>query len=298
MKVLVAGGTGVLGRAAVPLLTAAGHRVDAVARSDDARRRLEQAGARAVTLDVFDAAAVSRAAEGADVVMNLATAIPSSPLPPRRWAMNHRLRREASAAFATAALAVGARLVQESFAAAYPDRGADWIDEATPLDPVDQVVSVVDAEAAAARVSAAGGAAVVLRFGLFYGAGSAQTQQLLDAARRGVLMLPGAPDAYASMVHVDDAAAGVLASLALAPGTYNVVEDRPLTRREHAEVLAGLLGRRRVRLLPAVVGRLPVLRAVARSQRMSNAALRAGGWAPQHPSVAQGWPAVLAHADA
>lgn len=289
MRVLLAGGTGVIGRSAVPLLLAAGHDLTVVSRREDTDRWLRGAGARPLRLDVFDAAAVRDAADGVEAVINLATHIPPAPRAVllRAWATNDRLRRDASRALATAAVATGARFIQESFAPTYPDRGARWITEAEPLAPVAQTRTVPDAEASAAMVSDRGGTGVVLRFGLFYG--GAASGDWLAYARRGRLVLPGPGDRYTSMIHIDDAAAAVVAALTLPAGTYNVVDDEPLTRADHAAVAAAAVGRR-VRPLPAVAGRMPVLTALARSQRISNARLRdAAGWAPSAPSAREGW---------
>src|SRR2546425_2691496 len=94
-RVFLAGATGVIGRRVVPLLVAAGHRVTAVGRAPDKRAALERAGAAAIELDLFDAAAVRRAVAGHDVVIKLATHIsPSSPaVVPGAWVGNKPLRR-------------------------------------------------------------------------------------------------------------------------------------------------------------------------------------------------------------
>ncbi|HUG85434.1 MAG TPA: NAD-dependent epimerase/dehydratase family protein [Euzebya sp.] len=294
MDVLLIGGTGVLGVRTVRRLVKAGHDVVAVSRRPQSDDLLRLAGVTPLRLDVFDADAVTRAADGVGALINIATSIPSSPFPSSRWEMNHRLRRDAAAALSTAAIRTGARFLQESFAPTYPDRGSQWITEDTPLDPIDQTATVPAAEAAAQAVTAAGGTGVVLRFGLFYDAASPQTRQMVDMARRGHLMLPGPAARYTTMIHVEDAAAAVVAALQVPPGTYNAVEDEPLTRTAHAEVLATLLARRRVRPLPAVLGRVPYVRVMARSHRMSNAKLTAAAdWRPQYPSVREGWPQVL-----
>lgn len=300
MRILLAGGTGVLGRSAVPRLVGAGHEVVAVSRRPESQRALRAAGAAPVTLDVFDREGVVAAARGMDAVVNLATSIPSPPAALRStaWAANHRLRRGASRVLAEAAIHAGARFVQESFAPTYRDHGSQWITEGHPLDPVAQTSSVPDAEASAQLVTSQGSAGVVLRFGLFYGAGSADVRSMLAAARKGLLVLPGPADRYTSMVYVDDAASAVVAALELPAGSYNVVEDEPMTVGEHARVLAGLLGRRRLRLLPAVVGRLPVLRPVARSHRISNQRLRrASDWRPTEPSAREGWTRIVQELD-
>ena len=80
------------------------------------------------------------------------------------WRMNERIRRDASAAIATAAIAEGvARMIQGSFALIDPDHGDAWIDESMPVAPTTYNRSVLDAERSAQRFTARGGAGVVLR---------------------------------------------------------------------------------------------------------------------------------------
>lgn len=292
MRILLAGGTGVLGRRTVPELVAAGHDVVAVSRRAESDAALRGVGAAPIRLDLFHRAAAASAADGVDAVVNLATSIPTPPaaLRARAWRDNDRLRRDASRVLAEAAGIAGARFVQESFAPTYADGGTTWITEDHPLAPVDQTHTVLDAEASASRLTERGGHGVVLRFGLFYGADSAQAREMLVQAAKGRLMLPGPGGRYSSMIHVDDAAAAVVAALEVPAGVYNVVEDQPMTRHEHAAVLAELLGRERVKPLPTALGRLPILRVLARSHRVSNQRLRAvSPWRPAVPSIREGW---------
>ena len=110
-EIVITGSTGVIGRRAVRALLAAGHRVTGVTRSARGRERLEGLGARAVEADVFDAASLRRAFDGADAVVNLLTHIPSADrmADPSAWEENDRIRTEASAAIARAAQAAGVR---------------------------------------------------------------------------------------------------------------------------------------------------------------------------------------------
>jgi nucleoside-diphosphate-sugar epimerase len=208
------------------------------------------------------------------------------------------VRREGSAALAEAARAEGvSRFVQESFAPIYADGGDAWIDETWPVRPTRYNRSVLDAERSAERFAAAGGAGVVLRFGGFYGPDAFHMREMLDVARRGWLALPGPPEAFASCVSHDDAATAVVAALALPSGTYNVVDDEPLRRRDWAAALAHAFGIPTPRPLPRWLTRLggSTAELLARSQRMSNHKLRAAsGWAPRWPSVREGFAAMAA----
>ncbi|MEE8599504.1 NAD-dependent epimerase/dehydratase family protein [Euzebya tangerina] len=301
----MAGSTGVLGRRVVPALIAEGHTVTAVARGPAKAAVLRELGAEPVAVDLFDRAAVVAATAGHDVVMNLATAIPSSSamLRPSAWEMTSRLRTEGARNLVEGALATGAsRYVQEALGFVYPDHGDRWIDEGTGLEPAPYAEAVLAAEASTRHVTEAGGVGVALRFGMFYSADSAQTADLIAAARRGLLTLPGRASAHQPWIHVDDAAAAVVAALDAPAGAYNVVEDQPLTHADHAELLSELLDRR-VRRTPDLVIRSfarlgrgvgEVIGMVSRSQRVSNRRLRdQTSWRPTFGHRRDGWSAVL-----
>ncbi len=296
MRIFLAGATGVAGRALVPLLVADGHQVSGVGRTPEKRAALTAAGAVPVAVDLFSAGDVRAAVAGHEVVINLATHIPSTSrmVLPGAWGETARLRSEASVNLVNAALAAGAqRYIQESLALAYPDRGAEWIDESTPLDLPKHVRSVGDAEAAAQRF-AAGGTGVILRFAAFYGPESGQTRATLAAVRRGIAAMPGPPEGYVSSIAIVDAAAAVVAALQLDAGVYNVA-DEPLTRQQFHEAIAAALGVRPPRSLPftkALLG--PAGGMLARSLRVSSRKLRqASGWTPRYPSAREGWRAVV-----
>jgi nucleoside-diphosphate-sugar epimerase len=244
-SIFVAGATGVIGRRVVPLLVTAGHRVTAVGRTAEKRALLERAGAGALDVDLFDPTAVSRAVTDHEVVINLATHIPPSArvFVPGAWRQTARVRRLVSANLATATIAGGGgRLIQESFAPIYEDAGDRWIDEAAPVRVARYNRAVLDAEAAAERVTREGGAGVVLRFAYFYGADSDFTRDGVRSVRHGRAPVFGSPAAYISSVSHDDAAAAVVAALGVPAGRYNVSDDRPMQRRDFADALAAALG--------------------------------------------------------
>src|SRR5690606_13190032 len=98
----------------------------------------------------------------------------------------------------------------------------------------------------------------------------------------------------------DDAATAAVAAVSLAPGTYNVCDDEPLRRRDYFTTIAAAAGVTPPRPMPGWITRLmgPTFELLGRSQRMSNAKLRATGWSPRYPSAREGLPAAIAAAGA
>jgi 2-alkyl-3-oxoalkanoate reductase len=197
VRVLVTGGSGVLGRALRPLLTADGHDVRAPSHHE---------------LDLLDAARVAEAVEDAEAIYHLATRIPPRERRGDRdaWRENDRLREDASRFLVDAALAGTTEVyVQPSVTFVYPAEGA--VDEDTPVGEVQpHLESSLAAERQAARFAHAGRRGVVLRFGR------------LDDPRTG----HEAPNPRAdATLHADDAGRALLAAFAAPSGIYNVVRD-------------------------------------------------------------------------
>jgi nucleoside-diphosphate-sugar epimerase len=197
MRLLVTGGTGVLGRALRPQAEAAGHELLAPGRTE---------------LDVFDAAAVAGAVRGVDAVLHLATRI--MPLDqvsnPEVWHENDRLRAEASRILVDAALESGVEVyVQPTVAFVYGEDGST--SEDTPVGDVWPTVrSALVAEQETERFAEGSGRGVVLRFGLLDGPGTGHDEP--------------SPSLGASL-HVADAAHALLTALTLPSGIYNVCRD-------------------------------------------------------------------------
>lgn len=301
MRILFSGGTGVIGRRAVPLLLARGHAVTVAVRDAAARERVTKTGASGALVDLFDPATLRAALADHDVLVNMATHIPSSTwrmMLRSSWRENDRIRSTGVRNLVEAALACEVpRILQESFALTYPDRGDAWIDETTRLEPIAYTRTVLDAEAAIERFASLGGTGVVLRFAGFYGPDAIQVKPVISGVRHGWSVLPGSPDAFISSVSHDDAAQAVVAALEVASGAYNVVEDEPLRHAEYLGSLAAALGVAPPRSLPAwtmpLFGNVGAL--LARSLRLSNRKLRdATGWRPRYPSMREAWPALLA----
>jgi nucleoside-diphosphate-sugar epimerase len=301
MKIFVTGGTGALGRRAVPLLVAAGHEVHAVARSPAKADWLSRAGATPLGLDLADGAAIRAAVDRIqpDAITHLATHIPapSRAILPGAWRQNDRLRRDTSRHLVAAALSCGvARYVQESVTFGYRDGGDHWLDETAPLADGPQERATAASGRQVEAMTRVGRVGILLRFGAFYSEDSDLTRMIVARARAGKPALFGPPGAYLSSLHVEDAASAVVAALDAPPGVYNVVDDEPLTHADHARALARALGLSGVKLLPAAaLGISRRARPLTRSQRVANTRLRATtGWRPAYPSAVEGWTAIVA----
>jgi nucleoside-diphosphate-sugar epimerase len=294
VRILVTGATGVIGRRVIPALRARGHQVTAVGRSAARLQTVAAPGVQTTTLDLFDPAAVRHAVTGHDLVVNLATHVPpnSMALLPGAGRETAHIRRDGSRIIADAAAAAGVqRFIQESFAPIYPDNGDRWVTEAVVPHPARYNRSVLDAEASAMRFAAGDRTAIVLRFAYFYGRDDPFTRQLGDFVRKGWLPLLGRRDAYFPMVMHDDAAAAVVAALDLPSGTYNVVDDQPMTHGALGAALANILAVPLPKLFPEWVAKLggSVGETLARSLRISNAKLKgASAWRPSAPNAADG----------
>lgn len=294
MKVFLTGATGVLGRRAVPALVEAGLDITAVSRSSAKDVDLERAGAKPVRVDLFDPAAVSAAVVGHDAVVNLATNIP----PPSKaafsgaWATSNRLRSEGASNLVDAALHAGVGVfVQESVAFLYQDSGDKWLTEDDSLDIPKLGEANISAETQCHRFAAAGGNGVVLRFGQFYAWESVHTQYLMKMARRRLPGVPGPRGAFTPAVAADDAARAVAAALRLPSGTWNVVDDDPLTRQAYNRAVADAIGAKPARGTGSFFMKLSAnTRFYLRSQRVSNQRFRADtSWVPAYPNARVGW---------
>jgi 2-alkyl-3-oxoalkanoate reductase len=208
VRVLVTGGTGVLGRPFRPLAVTAGHDVRAPGRAE---------------LDLFDPVAVASAVRGVNAVLHLATRI--QPLArmqePEAWRENDRLRAEASAILVDAALAAGVKTyIQPTVTFVYPGDGP--VSEETPAGDVPVILrSALAAEQQAARFAMAGRRGVVLRLGLLDGPGTGHDQP---------------NPALGATLNAEDAGRALLAALDIPSGLYNVCRDgERVSNRRFAE---------------------------------------------------------------
>ncbi len=299
---LVAGASGVLGRRIVRQLVARNHTVVGLTRSETAEATVRSLGGEPRRADLFDAEAVAQAAKGCEIVIRVATAIPTKVRTgPKDWAMNDRIRREGTSSLVAAAARAGARaFLQESVVWAVGTLDGRPFDEDAPPanDPV--LASALDGERIAREASLSQGFdALALRCGGFYSADGWHTRLLAESIAKGRPVLIGRQSPVWSMVHTDDAASAfVKASEAPRTGVWHIVDDRPVPLADFLGEMAQRLDARPPRRMPRWLGRMFLgrygTRILSSSFSTSNARFRREfGWRPSFPTYAEGLEEVV-----
>lgn len=282
-RIFIAGATGVIGRALVPLLVEAGHQVSAMTRSSASGEHLKSRGVRPVVADVFDRDTVINAVRAAqpEVVYHQLT-----DLGKRDFAANARIRVEGTRNLVDAALAAGVRrVIVQSIAFMYapgdhPAAEDEPLDVDAPPTRNSSAAAVQSMEQAVAETPEG----VILRYGIFYGAGTwyARDGWVADQIRSGKQV---ANDSITSFIHVDDAAAAAFEALNWSPGVVNIVDNEPAPGTAWVPVFAKLIG------APPP----PIQTGSARGERgASNAKARQQlHWQPRYPSWREGFKVVL-----
>ncbi|SEK76272.1 NAD-dependent epimerase/dehydratase family protein [Streptacidiphilus jiangxiensis] len=282
MKIFLAGAGGALGRRLVPRLVAAGHEVVGTSRSAHGAERVRALGATPVVVDALDAAGLREAVASAapEAVLHQLTDLSAADS-----AANSRLRREGTRNLVDAARAAGvSRIVAQSISWAYVGGDAPAT-EAEPLDldaPAPRGATVA-AVAELERICAELPDAVVLRNGLLYGPGTwyapgGPVAAALRGEAAGPYLASVTPHpGVSSFVHVDDAAAAVVAALAWPAGPVNVVDDEPAPASVWLPALAAALD-------APVPTATPAAQAATWERGASNSLARSLGWIPERPT--------------
>ena len=303
MRVFVAGASGALGRRLVPQLINAGHEVIGTHHSPSSAELLRTLGAKAVPLDLLDAAAVRTAVleSEPEAIVHQATALANAKFSrslDKTFVETNQLRTKGTDALLAAAREAGVRrFVAQSFASyRYVRAGGPIKTEDDPLDPT-SAPNTQQSSAAMAYLDQAvtdfGG--IALRYGGFYGDPNDGWAELV---RKRWFPIIGDGGGMISWIHLEDAAAATVLALDHEdPAIYNIVDDEPAPVREWLPVLAKAVGAKPPRRLPTWLARLLVGEAAVvmgtEVPGASNAkAKRELGWTLRYPSWRTGFSAV------
>jgi 2-alkyl-3-oxoalkanoate reductase len=305
MRVFVAGATGVIGRALLPALSAAGHEPIAMTRSSQKADALRARGIETYVCDVYDAPGLQRTISEArpEQIVHLLTDLPAS-IDLRRFeqatASTGRLRQLGTANLIAAAQAAGgARIVAESIAFAYAPVGEPVKDEDAPLATATLPFVAEPLADLERQVLAVGG--TTLRYGWLYGPGTAFTSggSWTSQLRHRRLPIVGAGSGVFSFLHVEDAASATLAALDHGePAIFNVVDDEPAPIHEWVPAYARAVGAPKPWHAPAWLGRLAAgaiaVEMMNELRGASNVRIKQQlGWQPKYASWREGFQTAL-----
>lgn len=256
-RVLVTGATGFIGSRLARALVARGDEVTALVRPTSDRSKLEPLGVRFAEGNVTDPGSLRGPAAAAQVVFHLA-ALLKQPWHPEFLTTN--ATGVGHVADACAAAEVPPVLVTvSSIAAAGPARQSRPAREADPPHPVSQYGDAKLRGERAAIERAARVPVTIVRPPIVFGEGDRTALPMFKAVARGVHPVPSG-DPTASMIHVDDLAAALVAAAdrgervpaeaTPGAGIYYAAAEEITALSEVGRMIAAGLGRS-VRIVPA-----------------------------------------------
>ena len=275
MRIFLTGGSGYIGRVTIAELVRRGHRVEALARSEQSARAVTDAGAVAVRGELDDLGVLNHAAARAEAVIHLA-----------------------QAGSADMDLAAAQAMQDGVGAGTYVHTGGSWVygdtdgvqDETAPWNPPGVVAWRKSVEDAVLARAADGERPVIVQPGLLYGGDNRLIDHFFITPGRlnGAVPYIGDGANRWALVHVDDVATLYVAALSARAGSVyiGVGEGNPTMRQvvEAAARGAGLDGKTvSITLEQARAQMGPIAGAFALDQRLTSAkARRELGWAPTH----------------
>jgi uncharacterized protein (TIGR01777 family) len=264
MRVVITGGSGLIGSAVAAPLAAEGNEVVVLSR-DPARVRGLPAGVRAAHWDGRSAAGWETLLDGRSAVINLA----GEPVAAGRWTAERKRRVRASRLDAGRAVVDAVRraagegrapavVVQASGIGYYGDTGDQEIGEDHPPGGDFLAETSVAWEASTAEVETLGVRRVVLRTGIVLDRGGGALAKMLPLFRLGLGGPLGNGRQWFPWIHMADEVGAILFLLAApaATGPFNLCAPRPARNRDFARALGRQLHRPSILPAPAPVLRL------------------------------------------
>ncbi len=254
MRVLISGGSGLIGQALTDNLASDGHKVIVLSRSPGDVSGLP-AGARAVAWDARTAEGWSHLADGAGAIVNLAGAnLSGGGFFPSRWTdeqtrIIRQSRLDAGRAVVQAVEQAGQKpgvVVQSSAVGYYGYHGDEVLTEAAP--PGEDWLARFAAqewEPSTAPVEEMGVRRVVARTGVVLSAEGGALPRLLLPFRLFVGGPMGSGEQWYSWIHLRDEARAIrfLIETEAAQGAFNLTAPNPVVNGELAKLIGRVMGR-------------------------------------------------------
>ncbi len=262
MRVILTGGTGLIGRPLSQAFVADGHEVIVLSRAPQKAKGMP-AGVRLATWDGQSAAGWGALADGADAIINLA----GESIASGRWSAERKQRILASRVQAGQAVAeaiAAARvkpgvLIQASAVGYYGPHGDEPVDEET--NPGSDFLARVcsEWESSTAGVEHAHGVRrAVIRTGLALSMAGGAFPQMMMPFRFFVGGPLGSGKQYVPWIHIADEVRAIqfLVANENARGAFNLCAPHPVTSKEFGKTLGAVMGKPSVMPAPGFALRL------------------------------------------
>ncbi|MGB3714867.1 MAG: TIGR01777 family oxidoreductase [Candidatus Promineifilaceae bacterium] len=269
MRIVIAGGTGLIGRALVEDLVGAGHDIVVLSRNSAVQSSTFPEGVQLAQWDASEIGDWSRLVDGSDVVVNFAGEnIAGERFLPGRWTeAKKRLlkssRVDAGEVISRSIAEANARpraLIQASAVGYYGPRGDEIVTESTSAG-YDYLAKLCAAwEESSEGVEQHGVRRVILRTGLVLSTRGGPLPRLIKQYR----LFAGGPfgngEQYWPWIHLDDVVGAIrfLMEDDSANGPFNVTSPTPVTNRQFSKAFGRVLGRPSFWPIPAFVMKLLV----------------------------------------
>ncbi len=255
MRVIVAGGSGLIGRALVASLAKDGHEVLVLSRKPEDVKNLPK-NARAEKWDGRSAQGWGQLVNGADAIVNLAGATLSE-----RWSDSQKKairesRVNAGKAIVEAVKAAGQQprvVIQSSAVGYYGPRGAEEIGEEASAGSDFLAGICKDWEASTAELDSLGIRRVITRTGVVLDKHGGALPRMVMPVKMFIGGPLGNGQQYFPWIHLQDEVAAMrwLIDNPNAHGVYNLSAPQPLTNKEFTQAVGKVLGRPTFMPVPA-----------------------------------------------
>lgn len=226
-------GCGYLGRRVARKWREAGHRVLAVTRSDCRAADIQSDGIEPIVGDVCHIETLAELPEADTVLFSVG-------FDRTAGATVHNVYVAGLRNVLDRLPTTVSRIIYTSTTGVYGEHGDDWVDEDSPCDPRTDGARAHWAAEQVLMSHPLGTRAIVLRMAGLYGPGRIPRQKELLSSEP----IPAPSNGYVNLIHIDDAAAAVVAAAerAVLPRTYIVSDGHPLPRGQYLRELAEILG--------------------------------------------------------
>lgn len=256
MRVIVTGGSGLIGRVLVESLAQDGHEVIVLSRKPGSVKNLPK-GVRAEKWDGQTAQGWGKLADGVGAIVNLAGATISD-----RWSDTHKKeirdsRVNAGQAIVEAVKAASQKpgvAIQSSAVGFYGPRGSEEITEEAKAGS-DFLASVCkDWEASTVELESLGVRRVIVRTGVVLDENGGALPKMVMPVKMFVGGPLGSGKQYFPWIHLADEVAAIrwLIDNPKASGVYNLSAPTPMTNKEFTQAIGKVLGRPTFMSVPAV----------------------------------------------